>query len=250
MRPERLDDAMTTLAQLDVAVADVETIIERREEILTAIRDHAGRIAYNLARVEGGDYGRRSFSTDGGEWTLKHEAGELEFLKYDPGGEEIYVVSTQHPAEPQALSRALEDYAAFVESYNAHVRAIDGILDDIEPSLPAVESTEALVAERDRIVASIEDCCDRIAGELYRYEGTDYGTFSARVGSTRWELKREQDSVSYLRAGGSDGVYVLSQYGPASADDVREYAPRFDAFLDAYNEHVEALEADLRTVDR
>lgn len=241
---------MTTLAQLDVPVADVEAIAERREEILVAIRDHAGQIAYNLARVEGGDYGRRSFSTDDGEWTVKHEAGELEFLKYDPGGEEIYVVSTQRPAEPQALSRALEDYAAFVESYNDYVGTIDGLLDGVDTSFPAVEPTDAIVAERDRIAASIEACCERIAGELYRYEGTDYGTFSARVGSTRWELKRDHEGVSYLRAGGSSGVYLLSQYGPASADNVREYAPRFGGFVDAYNEHVEDLEADLSTVDR
>jgi hypothetical protein len=242
---------MTTLAELEIDITDVETITDRREEILAAIREHAGRVAYNLARVEGGDYGRRSFSTDRGEWTVKYEAGELEFLKYDPkSGEETYVVSTQQPAEPGALAAALEDYIAFIERYNEHVATIDGLLDGIETAFPAIESTDTVVAERDRIIEEIEACCGRIASELHRHEGTDYGTFSARVDATRWELKREHDSVSYLRAGGSGGVYLLSQYGPAAATDVREYAPRFGGFVDAYNEYVADLEADLRTVER
>jgi hypothetical protein len=242
---------MTTLAELDVAVTDIEAITERRREVLAAIEEHAGQIAYNLARAEGGDYGRRSFSTDRGEWTVKYEAGDLEFLKYDPrSGEETYVVSTKQPADPAALSRALDDYTAFVDAYNAHVETIDGLLDGVGATFPAAESTETVVAERDRIVEGIEDCCGRIAAELHRYEGTDYGTFSARVGSTRWELKRDHDSVSYLRAGGADGVYLLSQYGPPSASDVREYAPRFGGFVDAYNAHVAELEADLGTIER
>ena len=241
---------MTTLAELDVPVDDVETVTERRREIIAAVESHAGRIAYNLARVEGGDYGRRSFSTDRGEWTVKYEAGDLEFLKYEPrGGGETYVVSTQQPAEPAALARALEDYEAFVRQYNAHVETIDGTLDGVDDSFPAVESTDSVVEERDRIAELIGECCGRIAGELHRYEGTDYGTFSVRVESTRWELKREHDAVSYLRAGGADGVYLLSQYGPPSATDVREYAPRFGGFVDAYNDHIQGLEADLRRIE-
>ena len=242
---------MPTLAELDVAVADVEAIAERREEILGAIKSHAGRIAYHVARVDGGDYGRRSFSTDRGEWTVKHEAGELEFLKYDPqSGTETYVVSTKGPAEPAALSRALKDYPSFVEAYNEHVEAIGGILDGVaEESLPEVAPTDSVVAERDRIVEAIEGRCERIAGELHRHEGTDYGTFSTRVGSTRWELKRDGGGVSYLRIGGSEGAYLLSQYGRPSASDVREYAPRFGGFVEAYNRHVAELEADLRRIE-
>ncbi len=241
---------MTTLADLDVSISDVETITERRGEILAAVESHAGRIAYNLARVEGGDYGRRSFSTDRGEWTVKYEAGDLEFLKYEPrGGGETYVVSTQQPAEPAALARALEEYDAFVDQYNAHVETLDGLLDGVEDEFPDVETTDSVVEERDRIVERIESCCGRIAAELHRYEGTDYGTFSVRVGSTRWELKRDSDTVSYLRIGGSDGVYLLSQYGQPSASDVREYAPRFEGFVDAYNAHVGELEADLREIE-
>ena len=241
---------MTTLAELDVSTSDVETITERRDEILAAVREHAGRIAYDLARLEGGEYGRRSFSTDRGEWTVKYEAGELEFLRYEPrGGGETYVVSTQQPAEPAALARALEDYPAFVERYNAHVESVDDLLDDVDVTFPSVDSTEAVVAERDRIVDRIEACCGEIAAELHRHEGTDYGTFSARVEATRWELKREHDSVSYLRIGGSGGVYLLSQYGPPAASDVREYAPRFRGFVEAYNDHVAELELDLERIE-
>lgn len=87
-----------------------------------------------------------------------------------------------------------------------------------------------------------------MAGELHRYEGDEYGTFTARVSGTRWELKWEQGSVSYLRIGGSGGVYLLSQYGPPSATDLREYAPVFRGFVEAYNEHVAELESDLREI--
>ncbi|MFO7927450.1 MAG: hypothetical protein ACQET5_10755 [Halobacteriota archaeon] len=241
---------MTQLSELDLDATDVAAVTERRDELLTTVRDHVGRIAYNVARIEGGDYGRRSFSTDRGEWTVKYEAGDIDFLRYDPrGGGETYVISTRSPAEPEALARALEDYASFVAAYNDYVASLDGILDGVDADFPSVESTESIVAERDRIVDRIEACCDRMAGELYRYDGTDYGTFSVRVDATRWELKREQDAVSYLRAGGSGGVYLLSQYGPPSATDVREYAPRFSGVVEAYNDHASELELDLERVE-
>lgn len=241
---------MTTLSELDIDVADTEAIAGRRDDVIDAIREHAGRIARNLARVDGGDYGRRSFSTDRGEWTLKYEDGGLEFLKHEPrGGGETYVVSTQRPADPEALSRSLEDYAAFVRAYNDHVGALEGLFDGVETAFPAVDPTDAVVAERDRIVDRIEADCGRIAGELHRHEGTDYGTFTARVEATRWELKRDRDSVSYLRIGGSEGVYLLSQYGQPAASDVREYAPRFGGFVAAYNEYAAELEADLGRID-
>lgn len=239
---------MTTLAELDIA--DVEEVAERREELLAAVRDHAGRIAYHIARVDGGDYGQRSFSTDDGEWTVKYEAGDLEYLRFEPrGGGETYVISTQRPPEPKPLAEALQDYPAFVAAYNAHVDSLSGLLDSVDASFPSVESTESVVAERDRIVETIEACCDRMAGELRRYEGTDYGSFAARIDGTRWELKWDEDGASYLRAGGSGGVYVLSQYGPPSAADVREYAPRFAGFVDAYNDHVAELELDLEIIE-
>ncbi len=242
---------MTTLAELDVDLADVEAITERREEIIAEIRDHAGRVAYDLARVEGGEYGRRSLSTERGEWTVKYENGDLEFLKYEPnGGGETYVVSNRRLAEPEALACALEDYAAFVDAYNEHVGMMDGLLAGVEATFPTVASSASLVDDRDRIVTAIEVCCDRIAAELHRYEGSDYGTFSARIDSTRWELKRDRDGVSYLRIGGSSGAYLLSQYGPPSADDVREYAPQFGDFVDAYNEYTAEIEADLGTIER
>lgn len=241
---------MTQLSELAIDVADVASVTERREEILSAIKDHAGQVAYNLARLEGGDYGRRSFSTDRGEWTVKYEAGDLDFLLYEPrGGGKTYVVSTQQPAEPEPLAGALADYGQFIRGYNDYVATLDGLLDDVGDDFPPVETTDGVAAERDRLVERIRSCCDRMAGELHRYEGSDYGTFSARVDSTRWELKREHDSVSYLRAGGSGGIYLLSQYGPPSANDVREYAPQFRGFVDAYNDHVSELELELEQIE-
>ncbi len=75
------------------------------------------------------------------------------------------------------------------------------------------------MAERDRVLGRVREICDQIARELQRYEGGDYGTFTSRIGGTRWELKWDTDGASYLRVGGSNGLYLLSQYEPPSAAD-------------------------------
>jgi hypothetical protein len=62
-------------------------------------------------------------------------------------------------------------------------------------------------------------------------------------------LKWDEGAVSYLRVGGSGGLYLLSQYEAPSAADVREYAEPFRGFVNAYNEFVEDLESDLATVE-
>ena len=239
---------MEALRELDLE--DVTVVADRRDDLLAAVRDHAGQIAYDLARVEGGDYGQRSFKTDAGEWTLKYEAGDLDYLRFAPrGGGETYVVSSKQAADPEPLAQALADYESFVAAYNDHVRSLDGMLDDVGSEFPRVEATDGVVAERDRILERVDSACATMAGELRRYEGTDYGTFTSRVGSTRWELKWDTDGVSYLRAGGSSGVYLVSQYGPPSAADVREYAPEFGGFVEAYNDHVAELELDLQQIE-
>ncbi|ELY39966.1 hypothetical protein [Halalkalicoccus jeotgali] len=228
---------------------DSEAVRTRRDELVGEVRDHAGRVAYQLARLQGGEYGQRTFSTKRGEWTVKYEAGDLQYLRYDPAaGSETYVVSTKQPPEPAALADALSDYGAFVEAYNEYVRSLDGVLDGIETEFPAVQTTDEVVAQRDRVLGRIREACDLIAGELHRYEGGEYGTFTARVSGTRWELKWDRDGASYLRVGGSGGVYLLSQYEPPSATDIREHAPAFPGFVAAYNDHVEDVESDLREV--
>jgi hypothetical protein len=233
----------------DPDVEGVDAVAARRDELLAAVRDHAGRIASDLARVEGGDYGRRSFGTDAGEWTVEYEAGDLEYLRLEPrGGGETYVVSTKAAADPEPLAAALADYGAFVAAYNEYVASLHDTLDRVDDDFRAVEATDGVVAARDRVVERIETCATTMAGELRRYEGTDYGTSGARVDSTRWDLKWDADGVAYLRAGASNGVYLLSQYGPPSAADVREYAPRFGGFVEAYDDHVADLELDLQQV--
>ncbi|MEM4780905.1 MAG: hypothetical protein QXG03_05010 [Halalkalicoccus sp.] len=227
-----------------------ERVAADRDEIVRAVKSHAGQVAYQLARLQGGDYGQRDFSTPDGEWTLKYEAGEVQYLRFDPSksGSAVYVVSTKQPPEPEALAGALADYDAFVEAFNEYVRSLDGVLDDVSADFPDVETTDGVVAQRDRVLDRIRETCDLIAGEIHRYEESEYGTFGVRVSGTRWELKRERSSVSYLRVGGSGGVYLLSQYEPPSAADIREYAPAFEGFVEAYNDHVEELESDLRRV--
>lgn len=229
---------------------DASAVADRRDAVVAAVTDHAGRIAYQLARLEGGDYGQATVETDRGEWTVKYEGGDLSYLRFDPKrGSEVYVVSTKQPPEPGPLADALEDYEAFVEGFNDYVASLDGVLDDVPTAFPEVASTDAVVAERDRILGTIREVCDRIAAELHRYEGGDYGTYTARVEGTRWELNWDRDGVSYLRVGGSNGLYLLSQYQPPAAADIREYAPQFRAFVDAYNDHVEELESDLATIE-
>ncbi|WP_433624702.1 hypothetical protein [Halomicrococcus sp. NG-SE-24] len=237
---------MTEPFELDVD--STETVAERRDEVVARVRDHAGQIARELARLQGGDYGQRTFGTDDGEWTVKYEAGDLQYLRFDGGRGETYVVSTKRQPEPEALAAALADYDAFVASYNRYVASLDGVLDDVSADFPAVESTDAVVSERDRILERVREATDRMAHELSRYEGGDYGTFSTRVSGTRWELKWDGDGASYLRVGGEGGVYLLSQYEPPSTRDVRELAGEFAAFVEAFNAHVDGLESDLSHV--
>jgi len=234
---------------LDITTASTAEIRAHREELLAAIDSHAGEIARELALLEGGDYGRRTFNTDRGEWTVKYEAGRLEFLLFEStGGAETYVISTKQPPEPKALGEAMVDYPAFVEAYNEFVESREGILDGVVPVFPAVRSTESIVAERDRIVAAIHEIATEIAQQCYRYEGTDYGMFTRTVDGTRWELKWEAGQVSYLRVGGEGGIYLLSQYSPPSAPDVRALAEDVEGFVGAFNAWVDNLEVDLSTV--
>ncbi|WP_224268939.1 hypothetical protein [Haloprofundus salinisoli] len=226
-----------------------DDVVTDRDETVEAVRSHAGQIARQLALLQGGDYGQRTFNTDEGEWTLKYEAGDLQYLRFSGrSGDDVYVVSTKQPPEPTDLHRAMTDYDAFVGSYNRYVRSLDGVLDDVQSDFPTIEQTDSVVSERDRLVERIRDVADAIAGELHRYDGTDYGTFSARVNGSRWELKRDHARVSYLRVGGQSGTYLVSQYEPPSAPDVREHADDFVAFVDAYNDHVAELEADLSEI--
>ena len=133
-------------------------------------------------------------------------------------------------------------------AWDDHVASLSGVLDDVSAEFPEPETTDGVVAERDRVLDRIRDACAVIAGEIYRYESDDYGTFTARVGGDRWELKYDEGTVSYLRIGGSDGLYLLSQYGAPSAADVRAYADGFRGFVEAYNEFVDELESDLERV--
>jgi quinol monooxygenase YgiN len=229
---------------------DADAVADHRDELVVAVRDHAGTIAYALARLQGGDYGRVDFETDRGEWTVKYEGGDLEYLRFDPStGTEIYVISTKQRPEPNALATAMADYDAFVAAYNEYVASVEGTLDDVSTSFPEPRSTRTAVEERRRVLDRVEEVCDEIAGQLHRLDGGDYGTFDARIGGMRWELNWDRDGVSYLRIGGSDGVYLISQYAAPEASDIRRYVPQFEAFVDAYNEEVRELEATLGTVE-
>ena len=233
---------------LEADVDELGDVARRRDELAARVRTHAGEIARELAVLQGGDYGQQAFETDGGTWTLKYEAGDVQYLRFDPkSGSEIYVVSSKQPPEPEALETAMAEYGAFVESYNAYVRSFDGLLADVPDEFPTVESTAELVAERDRIVERIREVGNAMAQELHRYDG-EYGTYATTVSGTRWELKWDGDAAAYLRVGGSDGTYLLSQYGPPSAPEVRRLADDVEAFVESFNEHVDDLEADLSMV--
>ncbi|KAB1198143.1 MULTISPECIES: hypothetical protein [Haloferax] len=229
-------------------VTSVDDVAANRDEVVSAVQSHAGTIARELAILQGGDYGQETFKTRRGKWTLKYEAGALQYLRFKgKSGGETYVVSTKQPPEPKPLATAMQDYPAFVEAYNDHVEGLDGVLDDVPTEFPDVTTTETIVADRDRLVETIREVSNTIAGELNRFDG-EYGTFAQRVGGTRWELKWDGPQVSYLRVGGEGGIYLLSQYEPPSAPDVRELAAEFPAFVEAYNDYVEELEVDLQQI--
>ncbi|QIB75834.1 hypothetical protein GL213_02955 [Halogeometricum borinquense] len=231
---------------IDFDFADTAAVAERRDEVVAAVESHAGRIARELALLQGGDYGQEAFNTPRGTWTVKYEGGALQYLRYEGnGGSETYVVSTKRQPDPTELATAMQDYESFVESYNDYVESRSGVLDDVSTDFPEPHETSGVVAERDRIVDRIREVCDEIAVQLHRYDGTDYGTFATTVSGTRWELKRELDRASYLRVGGEGGVYLLSQYEPPAAPDVRQLVGGFEGFVESYNDYVAELESDL-----
>lgn len=238
----------TVTEEFTRGVESTEDVAERRDEVVERLRDHAGRTARELARLQGGDYGERTFETDAGEWTLKYEAGDVQYLRFEGRRTDVYVVSTQRPPDPEGLATALEDYDAFVAAFNRYVESLAGVLDDAPTDFPEVASTESVVAERERVLGRVREVADRMARELARYEGDGYGTFTTRVGGSRWELKWEDGSASYLRVGGEGGIYLLSQYAQPSARDVRALADDVPAFVTAFNEYVADLDADLATV--
>ncbi|MFC4447507.1 hypothetical protein [Halorussus aquaticus] len=229
----------------DLPVDSAEDVAERRDEVVAQVRDHAGRIARELALLQGGDYGKRTFETDDGEWTVKYEAGDLQFLLFEGRKAETYVVSTHQPPDPEDLAAALADYDAFVAAFNDYVRSLDGVLDDVATDFPEVSATDSVVAERERILGRVREVTDQMAHQLSRYEGGDYGTYGTRVAGNRWELKWENGEASYLRVGGEGGIYLLSQYQPPSAHDVRNLAEDVPAFVAAFNDYVDGLDASL-----
>ncbi len=233
---------------LDADVAGAEAATERRDEVVERVTEHASTVARELSILQGGDYGQASFDTDRGTWTLKYEAGTVQYLRFEDGGTETYVVSSKQQPEPEALAAAMADYGAFVDAFNDHVASLDGVLDDVSVEFPEVASTESVVAERDRILGRLRDCANRMAGELHRVEGAGYGTFEARVDGNRWELKWEDGRAQYLRVGGEGGVYLLSQYEPPAPRDLRRYVGDAPGFVDEFNDHVEEISAELSTV--
>jgi hypothetical protein len=229
--------------------ADAEAVAEHRDELVAAVRDHAGRMARELARLQGGAYGRERFRTDDGVWTLKHEAGELEFLRFEGARTDVYLVSTKRDPEPAALATALGDYPAFVAAWDAFVERHAGLLEGVPGEFPEPATAERVVAERDRIADAVRARADRVAAELHGYEGSEYSTFVARVDGTRWELKRERDRVSYLRVGGEGGAYLVSGYGQPDAEVLAEHAGGFEGFLEAFDAHVADLETELAELE-
>lgn len=233
---------------LDADVEGVEAATERRDEVVAQVTEHASEVARELSLLQGGDYGKESFDTDRGMWTMKYEAGTVQYLRFEGGGTETYVVSTKQQPEPAKLAAAMADYAAFVEAFADHVRSLDGVLDEVRTEFPPVESTEEIVGKRDQILNRIRECANQMAGKLHRVDGSNYGTFEARVDGGRWELKWEDGQAQYLRVGGEGGIYLLSQYEPPSPTDLRRYVGEVSGFVDAFNDHVEEISTELSTV--
>jgi predicted regulator of Ras-like GTPase activity (Roadblock/LC7/MglB family) len=234
---------------LDADIVGANAAAERRDEVVAAVTDHAGRVARELARLEGGDYGQVTIETEAGSWTLKYEAGDVQYLRFEGGRTETYVVSTQQPPDPAALADALEDYDAFVAGFNDYVRSKEGVLDDVSIDFPSVASADDAVAERERVCDRLRETCDAMAAQLHRCASDNYGAFTARVGGTRWELKWEEGRARYLRVGGEGGVYLLSEYQPPPPRDLRTHVDDFSGFVEAFNEHVTEVSESLETVE-
>ena len=207
---------------------------------------HEQRFGQPVAAFVSDYAGANASLTEDGYLTAE---GEIDFA---PAEETVIVVDSRAslPSGPVAVPFSdRDDAAAFVDAYDEYVAAAEETLAGVTTEVPEARTTENAVAERRRVLDRVEELCDRIAGELHRFEGGDYGTYAERIDGLRWELNWDRDGVSYLRVGGSDGVYLVSQYQPPAASDVRQFVPKFPAFVDAYNEHVADLEATLEPVE-
>jgi len=150
-------------------------------------------------------------------------------------GPKLYIVSQKRDPEPE-LATALADYDAFVRALNEYVADVEDVLDGVTVDVPEPAAVTPVVEKRERTLGRIRSVCDRMAAELHRVDGT------------RWERSRS-DRISYLRVGGEDGIYLLSQYEPPAVADLREHASRFREFVAAHNDHVAEPERDLARVE-
>ncbi len=121
--------------------ADATAVAQQRDELVAAVRDHAGQVAYQLARLEGGATGRQTSRLTAASGP-QVEVGDLEYLRFSPSrGSDTYVISTKQPPEPEPLAAALADYDAFVEGFNDYVASLDGVLDDVSTEFPEIATT-------------------------------------------------------------------------------------------------------------
>lgn len=238
---------MTGEEPFDVDPNDAAAVANRRDELVARVREHAGTIARSLTRLTGSDYGCRTYETDAGEWTLKWEDGCLKFLRCD-AARETYVVSTQRDPDPEALATALADYPAFLRAHAEYVDSLENLFDDVPDAFPDPASMDDVIVERDRIHDRVRAVANAMAAALHRAEGSEYGSFAARVEGDRWELKREDSRATYLRVGGSDGHYLLSQYGPPDAKALSARVADLPGFVDAFNDHATELATELEAV--
>jgi len=118
----------------------------------------------------------------------------------------------------------------------------------VSAEFPEPDSTDGVVAERDRVLDRVRETCSVMAGDIYRYEGDDYGTFTARrrrpMGAEVGRGGRLVPPSGRLRR----PLYPLAVRGAVGGRRarVRRLVP---GFVDAYNEFVATLESDLAAVE-
>jgi len=234
-------------------LADVESLTDQRENLLSLVADHADKIASAIARVTGGEYGKYSFSVDGGVWVIKHEGKAAEYLRFEPddeGASDVYVVSSKSdPDDVVALVQALEHYPALITSVNEWVDRQERTLSDVETELADLSvdaDVDAVVDSRDNVVDAIREVADRLASAILDVKDGGYGTMSSTVDGDKWELKWDGSSAEWLRIGGRRGDYIVSGKSKPSPQTLAKHAHNLPQFVANVEGRLESQELDWR----
>lgn len=237
----------TTQNDTDITQPSVD---EQLNNVLNTLTEHANEITRVLHDIRGSDYGTWSSDVNGNKWTIKHEDGDVEWLRQTTENDERYVISTRDTPNPDTVADALQDYPQFVDQFNDWVASINNTIDTAEDTLNNVETVESdeVVEQRDELADDALQVAHDLAETIQNVTNSDSGTFTANINDNEWVLKYHKNGkAKYLQI---DGRYVLGYESPHPRylniviEDFSEFVNRVNSWLDSQDENT-AFDIDI-----